>query len=392
MSELERMIAELCPDGVEYFPLHIIADIPVKRIDVKKIDEHNYVGVDNLLPDKKGKVDSSYVPKEGSLIEYVKNDILIGNIRPYLKKIWLATDCGGTNGDVIVIRIKHGFQIDAKYLYYVLSSDEFFLYDMQNAKGAKMPRGDKTMIMKYPVPVPPLPIQREIVRILDKFTELTAELTEKLTAELTERRKQFDYYRSHLLFSSNGYMNCYLPDISENCDSKRKPITGSVRKAGIYPYYGASGIVDYVDNYIFDGDYLLISEDGANLLARSTPIAFSISGKNWVNNHAHILKFDNYYTRKYVEYYVNATDLTAYITGGAQPKLNQQNLNKLGIPLPPLHEQERIVSILDRFDALCNDITQGLPAEIKARQKQYEYYRDKLLTFKEKTIESELKS
>ena len=153
--------------------------------------------------------------------------------------------------------------------------------------------------------------------------------------------------------------------------------------AGEYPYYGASGIVDYVADYIFDGDYLLVSEDGANLLARSTPIAFSITGKNWVNNHAHVLQFSEYATRKYVENYLNSIDLSKFISGGAQPKLSQQNLNKIKIPLPSLEEQKRIVDILDRFDTLCNDISAGLPAEIEARQKQYEYYRDKLLAFKE---------
>ena len=161
----------------------------------------------------------------------------------------------------------------------------------------------------------------------------------------------------------------YLNEISDNCDNQRRPVTSGNRIAGKYPYYGASGIVDYVDDYIFDGDYLLISEDGANLLARSTPIAFSIAGKNWVNNHAHVLHFDTYDTRRYVEIYLNSIDLSSYITGGAQPKLNQKNLN----------------NILDRFDALCNDLTSGLPAEIAARKKQYEYYRDKLLSFKVKT-------
>lgn len=181
-----------------------------------------------------------------------------------------------------------------------------------------------------------------------------------------------------------GYFYVTLNEISENHDSKRKPVTSGDRVAGEYPYYGASGIVDYVDGYIFDGDYLLVSEDGNNLLARSTPIAFSISGKNWVNNHAHVLKFDNYATRRFVEFYLNSIDLYSYISGGAQPKLNQKQLNSIPIPLPPIAEQERIVTILDRFDTLCTDITNGLPAEIAARQKQYEYYRDKLLTFKEK--------
>ena len=127
---------------------------------------------------------------------------------------------------------------------------------------------------------------------------------------------------------------------------------------------------------------MLISEDGANLLARNTPIAFSISGKTWVNNHAHVLKFKTYATRRYVEIYLNSIDLTPYITGAAQPKLNQKSLNQIKIPMPSPKEQQRVVSILDRFDTLCNDLNIGLPAEIKARQKQYEYYRDKLLTFK----------
>ena len=160
-------------------------------------------------------------------------------------------------------------------------------------------------------------------------------------------------------------------------------MTSGNREAGDIPYYGASGIVDYVKDYIFDGDYLLVSEDGANLLARSTPIAFSITGKTWVNNHAHVLRFKEYATRRYVEMYLNSIDLSFYITGAAQPKLNQKNLNRIEIPLPSLEEQKRIVALLDRFDALCNDISTGLPAEIAVRQKQYEYYRDRLLSFKE---------
>ena len=161
-------------------------------------------------------------------------------------------------------------------------------------------------------------------------------------------------------------------------------MTSGKRETGTIPYYGASGIVDYVKDYIFDGDYLLISEDGANLLARNTPIAFSISGKSWVNNHAHVLKFDEYATRRYVEMFLNSIDLTPYITGAAQPKLNQKSMNSIEIPLPPIEEQRRIIAVLDHFDSLCNDLTSGLPAEIEARRKQYEYYRDMLLTFPQK--------
>ena len=116
-----------------------------------------------------------------------------------------------------------------------------------------------------------------------------------------------------------------LGGLAENLDSMRKPITSGLRESGAIPYYGASGIVDYVKDYIFDGDFLLVSEDGANLLARNTPIAFSISGKSWVNNHAHVLKFNTYVERRFVDIYLNSIDLTPYISGAAQPKLKKKN-------------------------------------------------------------------
>ena len=170
-----------------------------------------------------------------------------------------------------------------------------------------------------------------------------------------------------------------LGEVAENLDNLRRPVTGNNRVAGEYPYYGASGIVDYVDNYIFDGDYLLISEDGANLTARKTPIAFSISGKNWVNNHAHVLKFETYVERKFVEYYLNNLDISEYVSGAAQPKLNQANLNRIPIPLPSLSVQSRIVEILDKFTSLEAE----LEAELDCRKRQYIYYRELLLDFSE---------
>ena len=279
------------------------------------------------------------------------------------------------------------------------------------AKGAAQKTIGLASLAKMTVPVPPLDVQNRIVNVLDNFEKICSDLNIGLPAEIEARQKQYEYYRDKLLTFAEtgntilngterngterngtlikllqyvfGYAVVTLEDIAENCDSMRKPVTSGKREAGEYPYYGASGIVDYVKDYIFDGDYLLVSEDGANLLARSTPIAFSISGKNWVNNHAHVLKFDCYETRRFVEFYLNSIDLALYISGGAQPKLNQKNLNRIEIPLPSQERQKYIVDILDRFDAICNDLTSGLPAEIEARQKQYEYYRDRLLSFKE---------
>ena len=127
MSKLDELIQQLCPDGVEYKALGEIAKYSRERIDAKDITADTYVGVDNLLQNKQGKTSSSYVPEEGRLTYFDNGDILIGNIRPYLKKIWLATYNGGTNGDVLVIHIDDFETVLPEYLYYVLSSDRFFL-------------------------------------------------------------------------------------------------------------------------------------------------------------------------------------------------------------------------------------------------------------------------
>lgn len=140
-----------------------------------------------------------------------------------------------------------------------------------------------------------------------------------------------------------------IDKISENLDGKRKPITSSDRTEGNIPYYGASGIVDYVEDYIFNESLLLVSEDGVNLLARSTPIAFSIEGKTWVNNHAHVLRFSNTVQQKYVELYLNHISLEAYITGSAQPKLNQKKLNEIPIPVVPAQEMAAVVTTIEKI-------------------------------------------
>ncbi len=272
--------------------------------------------------------------------------------------------------------------LDNKYLYYFMLSNLRILQSFYRGSGIQHPSMAKVLDMI--LPIPPIAVQKEIVNILDKFTRLEAELE----AELEARKKQYEYYRNQLLsFDEPERVEWLTLDVlAMNFDSKRKPVTKDVRTSGDIPYYGASGIVDYVSDYIFDGDFLLVSEDGANLIARSTPIAFSISGRTWVNNHAHVLKFEEYATRRLVEIYLNSIDLRPYVSGGAQPKLNKANLNKIKIPIPSMKEQIRVVSILDKFDRLVNSLSEGLPAEISARQKQYEYYRSKLLTFQEASV------
>jgi type I restriction enzyme S subunit len=143
-----------------------------------------------------------------------------------------------------------------------------------------------------------------------------------------------------------------LGTVAENLDNRRIPITSSERRAGDVPYYGASGVVDYVDGFIFDEDLLCVSEDGANLVARTYPIAFPISGKTWVNNHAHVLRFTHACTQKFVDVYLNWIKLDDFITGMAQPKLNKAMLDRIPIPFPSLAEQQKIADCLSSLDEL----------------------------------------
>ncbi len=375
MSRIDKLIAKHCPNGIEFKKLGEAVTLQRgKRLVKSQLEESGDFAVyqNSLTPlgyynESNVKADTTFVVCAGAAGEIGYSDT----------DFWAADDVH------ILLPPDH---IESKFLYYFLLTQQHQI--VRQVRRASIPRLSKTVLEKLRIPVPPLEVQQEIVAVLDRFTKLEAELE----AELEARRKQYQHYRGFLLSfddasiaitskqaskqaSKQGWVT--LDKISTNFDSKRRPVTKSARQSGNIPYYGASGIVDYVSDYIFDGDYLLISEDGANLLARSTPIAFSISGKTWVNNHAHVLEFDSYAERRFVEYYLNSINLSPFISGAAQPKLNKANLNKIPIPAVPVDAQKRIVSILDKFDALVNDLSAGLPAEINARRQQYEYYRDR---------------
>lgn len=201
MNRIEHLVMSLCPDGVEYVDLGVCAGYSNTRVYSDILDKTNFVGVDNLLKSAAGRVDAGCLPNIARLAEYIPGDILIGNIRPYLKKIWLSDRCGGSSGDVLVIRISENYanRLLSRFLFYILSSENFFSYNMQHAKGAKMPRGSKEAILRYRIPIPPMVIQEEIVGILDAFSRAESELEVALEAELEARRRQYQYYRDALL-------------------------------------------------------------------------------------------------------------------------------------------------------------------------------------------------
>lgn len=244
--------------------------------------------------------------------------------------------------------------INPKYFYYVLKA--------LMPKTTGYARHYK-LLKKLNIPVPPLPEQQRIVAKLDAAF---AEIDEAINII----NKNISSYSNLSLGIMREVLNNNLyqweiknlSSLSENLDSKRVPITKSKRIAGNVPYYGASGIVDYVKEFIFDDDLLLISEDGANLLTRSYPIAFSISGKSWVNNHAHVLKFKSLQLQEWVELYLNSTNLSPYISGMAQPKLNQKKLNEIPIPCP---HSEMLDELLNMVASTKKNIEEILVVEAK---------------------------
>ncbi|MDY3133526.1 MAG: restriction endonuclease subunit S, partial [Campylobacter lanienae] len=189
------------------------------------------------------------------------------------------------------------------------------------------------------------------------------------------------FYRDKLLNKIDEFEIKNLEDCCNILDNKRKPVTKSSRISGNIPYYGANGIQDYVSEYIFDGRFVLVGEDGSVVNQNGNPIVNWAEGKIWVNNHAHIIE-ETIVDLRYLYYYIQTINVRELIHGNI-PKLNQRDFRKLKIKVPSKEKQKEITDILDRFDKLCNDLSEGLPAEIEARKKQYEYYRDKLLTFKE---------
>ena len=246
--------------------------------------------------------------------------------------------------------------IDVDYLCYSL-----MFYDVSGlVNGATRQKLTQSDMRKMEIPLRTMVEQKNIVCRLNKLTELISLRKEQL-AKLDELVKaRFVEMFGDPVSNPMGWKRVRFDSISENLDSKRVPVTESDRKDGVYPYYGASGIVDWINDYIFDEDILLVSEDGANLLMRSTPIAFSVSGKSWVNNHAHVVRFHDFATQKFIEVYFSLIDISEYITGTAQPKLNQAKLNTMLFCWPPLSLQKQFAAFVERVDQQKQTVQQSI--------------------------------
>lgn len=290
----------------------------------------------------------TYIPDSKKNRYCNEDDILLGRYGASVGKV-LVNKAGAYNVAVMKT-IPDETVLSKPFLFLYLSSDDF-QNSLANVAARSAQNGfSKKDIFDFPIALPPLPEQQRIVAILDETFSAIDKAKANAEQNLKNAKELFESYLQGV-FESGNWETKTLNQISENLDSKRVPITKNKRKSGDIPYYGASGIVDYVADYLFDEDLLCVSEDGANLLARTYPIAFSISGKTWVNNHAHVLKFPNVITQKFVEAYINSIRIDDYVSGMAQPKLNQKMLNKIPIPVPSLENQQTIVRQLDALRA-----------------------------------------
>lgn len=381
MSKLEELIEELCPNGVEY-----------KQLGDERYFSFHY-GKGNKIPeDNGGKYDVYGANGIVSHIdEYNCEDVsIIGHIGAVGQVQRCKGKCFVTYNGTIAEPINRDL-VDSQYMYYILT-----MLDLPSYKKGSQPFLSVSDFSKIKVPVPPLEVQREIVRILDNFTELTAELQ----MELQARAKQYEYYRDELYSFDDSVRRVKLSEIATiirggNFQKKDFKENGfpCIHYGQMYTHFGISA----------DKTLTFISDEVAakSKIAEKNDIVMAVTSENvedvckctaWigdcdiaVSGHTAIIKHNQ--NAKYLSYYFHTTDFfmqkKKLAHGTKVIEVTPSALNDILIPLPSIDEQERIVALLDKFDGLVHDVSDGLPAEIEARQKQYEYYRNKLLTFKE---------
>ena len=382
MSRLEELIAELCPNGVEYKNLGEIATIS-RGGNLQKKDFRS----DGVPCIHYGQIYTRYGLFAGKTFTFISedcakkqklaypNDIVMAvtseNIEDICKCVaWLGDEAVAVSGHTAII---HHNQ-NAKYLVYYFHTQMFATQKRKLVHGTKVMEVTPDTLKAVTIPVPPLEVQSEIVKILDNFTELTA------------RKKQYEYYRDKLLTFDvlGGASDVVWRTLGEIADVFRgEYITKKSTRIGNIPVIlGGQEPAYYIDKSNHNGEVVVIARSGvsAGFVSYWNEPIFITDGFGYEAKKGITIPKFLFYILKNKE-----AELNAMKRGAGVPHVSGEALGQVLLPIPPLKEQEHIISILDRFDTLCNDLTSGLPAEIAARQKQYEYYRNKLLTFKELT-------
>lgn len=390
MSRINQLIARFCPDEVPYVPLSSL----IQRVESIRwgddVDaEYEYIDLSSVDRDSRKiitteTINSTTAPSRARQI-VASGDVLFGATRPMLKRSALI--CSKFDGDVAstgftVLRPRQDKMLP-NFLFHAIGTADFYNHIEVHQRGASYPAISDSAVRKYRMPMPPLEVQREIVQVLDKFTELEAELK----AELLARKIQYTYYSAHLLESS-GLQNSPVKSVGELCKINRGRVISKnyLRdNPGPYPVYSSQtendGIFGYIKTYDYD-DIASITwtTDGANA---GSVFLHKNKKFNITNVCGRLIVKDSSLLPEYLYFQLKHRAKQSVNIGMGNPKLMSNQMRAIRIPVPSLKEQKRISSILRKFESLMADISSGLPAEITARRKQYEYYRDKLLTFKE---------
>ena len=382
MSKLDELIQELCPEGVRKYSIEELCDISRGRVMSKdyiaeNTGEYPVYSSQTEKNGELGRIDT--FDFDGEYLTWTTDGANAGTVFYRSGKFSITNVCG-------LLRVKREGLI-TKFLYYTLNSEA----PSHVNRGMGNPKLMSNVMARIKVFVPPLDVQREIVRILDSFTALTAELQ----AELQARRQQYEYYSSNL-FMQGGYDLVPMEELADFVYG----YTDKAQNSGNARFVRITDINDQGYLKTEDVKYITMTDEAKKSLLKKGDIIMARTGATYGKT----LYFDSDFPSVYAsflikiipcdrllpKYYWHFTKTPLYweqanklVTVGGQQQFNTPALKRIKVPIPPIEEQKRIVNILDRFDALCNDLSTGLPAEIAARQQQYEYYRDKLLTFKE---------
>ena len=377
--KLENLISVLCPSGVAYSPLGALCKIETGKLNANAMNE-NGIYPFFTCDAKPFRINTYAFDTEAIIIS--GNGSQVGHINYYngkfnaYQRTYVLSNFSGVSVSFLLHYLR-GYLREHIYV---------------NSRKGSVPYITLPMLQEFRIPLPPLPVQQEIVRILDSFTKLTAELT----AELTARRKQYEHYKG-LIFKHTFAHGTTMPlgDIatfSQGIQVEPKNqfydmTSDRVRFLRIVDFVSENEPPRYIERpnskYLKTDQELVMIRYGASAAGK---VFMNHSGA--IANNMFKINFHDGITPRFAMHYLSQTSIYLALNTSSgkstMPAVNFKTVGQIPIPVVSISEQQRIVEILDRFDAICNDLTSGLPAEIAARQKQYEYYRDKLLTFKEK--------
>lgn len=410
MSGIDDLIQELCPDGVEHTGVLDIADY-VRGITYSKNDEdsageiqvlraNNITLASNTLNFEDVKRVSSHVRvRDAQRLRAGDTLICAGSgSRDHIGKVaYIREDIGQTFGGFMAVLRTTDARVESRFLFHLLTGERFKTHLDRSLSTSTINNLNASVMRGFRVPIPPLEVQREIVRKLDQFTQLEAELE----AELEARRTQYEYYRDKLVRGNWGRRS-RLADLGTFVRGRRFTKSDIVEKGipslhygEIYTDYGTSATraVRHIRPELREN--LRYAQPGSVVFAgvgetvEDVGKAVAWLGEEPIATHDDTFVFSSGLDPKYVAYAVQTADFhrqkERHVSRAKVKRLSAAGLGAIEIPVPSLEEQASIVRSLDKFDALVHDISIGLPAELAARRKQYEHCRDRLLTFKELT-------